>query len=354
MQQRDIVQINISKKLLLEILDKIKTTRIGIVGDGCLDIYWDADMRLSELSRETPHFPLPVVSERIYPGAGGNVAANVKSLQAGSTYFLSYIGKDWRGEKLYTILDELGICSEFVLADDNWITPAYCKPVRKGYSDIRYEDPRIDFENRAALSIEQETYFIRNLIALSEEVDVLIVCDQFSYGVVGDRVRTVLEELADQGKIIVADSRSRIGLFRNVIIKPNELEAHMAVYNEQVSDDMSPDSLANTAVRLYERNNAPVVITMGSKGSLWYSGDQVYWAKSIPVEPPIDIVGAGDTFLAAFSCAYGAGFSGPDCIAFANLASSVVIQKIGMTGTASPEEIKEQADKMLFCKGDSL
>ena len=32
-------------------------------GDGCLDVYWHADMTRSELSRETPHHNLPVVQE---------------------------------------------------------------------------------------------------------------------------------------------------------------------------------------------------------------------------------------------------------------------------------------------------
>ncbi|MGI6570834.1 MAG: bifunctional heptose 7-phosphate kinase/heptose 1-phosphate adenyltransferase [Caldicoprobacterales bacterium] len=351
MQHTDIIKSVINRELVLDILEKIKTTRIGIIGDGCLDIYWDADMRLSVLSRETPHFPLPVVRERIYPGAGGNVAANVRSLQAGSTYILSCIGKDWRGESLLSVLAELGIDTRFMLTDDNWITPAYCKPVRQGYSDVKYEDPRIDFENRTALSLDRETELIDNLTALSKEVDVLIVCDQFNYGVIGERVCTALAELAGQGRIVVADSRTRIGLFRNVIIKPNELEARMAVNQGEVSADMNFEDLAEAAVRLYERNSAPVVITMGSGGSLWYSGEKLHRAESIPVEPPIDIVGAGDTFLAAFSCAYGAGFSGPACIAFANLASSVVIQKIGMTGTASPDEIIEASNKLLSGKG---
>lgn len=57
-----------------------KNARIGIIGDFCVDIYWHADMRKSELSRETPHYPLPIVGERVYLGAGGNVAANLAAL----------------------------------------------------------------------------------------------------------------------------------------------------------------------------------------------------------------------------------------------------------------------------------
>ena len=49
---------------LEEILSRLADVSIAVVGDGCLDVYWEADMTRSQLSRETPHFPLPVVKER--------------------------------------------------------------------------------------------------------------------------------------------------------------------------------------------------------------------------------------------------------------------------------------------------
>ena len=36
-------------------LEAVDGAKICLIGDFCLDIYWHADMRLSELSRETPH-----------------------------------------------------------------------------------------------------------------------------------------------------------------------------------------------------------------------------------------------------------------------------------------------------------
>ena len=51
-------------------LKKLGKGRIGVIGDFCLDVYWHADMTKSELSRETPHFPLPIVQERLSPGEG--------------------------------------------------------------------------------------------------------------------------------------------------------------------------------------------------------------------------------------------------------------------------------------------
>ena len=64
------------------LLEKISKVKIGILGDLCLDVYWHADMRQSELSRETPHYPLPVVEERFSLGGAANVCANAAALGA--------------------------------------------------------------------------------------------------------------------------------------------------------------------------------------------------------------------------------------------------------------------------------
>lgn len=65
-------------------LEAVDGAKICLIGDFCLDIYWHADMRLSELSRETPHYPLPIVEERFSPGGAGNVACNIAALRPGS------------------------------------------------------------------------------------------------------------------------------------------------------------------------------------------------------------------------------------------------------------------------------
>ena len=52
-----------------------------------------------------------------------------------------------------------------------------------------------------------------------------------------------------------------------------------------------------------------------------------------------------NTFLSAFAAAYAAGVPGETALAFANLASSVTVKKIGATGTASPDEILRAFDR---------
>ena len=97
----DLLKEPMTRGELAGLLAKADHARIGLMGDLCLDMYWHCDMRLSELSRETPHYPMPVVQERYAPGGAGNAACNMAALKPGK---LCVIGSQ---------LDEAGIAKLF-------------------------------------------------------------------------------------------------------------------------------------------------------------------------------------------------------------------------------------------------
>lgn len=329
----------INGEKLNEILEGISRIKAALIGDICLDVYWRADMTKSELSRETPHFPLPVVEERMSPGAGGTVASNIAALRPASIYVLSVTGNDWRGRILLEEFVKRGIDTSGIIISDRIVTNAYCKPLRKGISEIEYEDPRIDFANYGTLPAEDEERLLKGIDRVAAEIDVLCVSDQFIYGCVTERIREKIMELGRQGLTVVADSRYRIALYKDVILKPNELEGYRAVYGDTWSRKVSFEEQVDAAIMLAAKNNSKVCMTLGDKGCVYVEKGNATHIPSYEVKPPIDICGAGDTFLAAFSCAMAAGSTGIEAASFANMAASVTIKKLGMTGTASPEEI---------------
>lgn len=323
-------------------LARIRDVRVCVLGDVCLDLYWFADMRKSLLSRETPHFPLPIVGERYSPGGAGNVMANVKALGVKELIPISVMGCDWRGFLLKKSFAERGISTESILETEELLTPTYCKPFRKGISDTEYEDPRLDFENFIPLCERDEEQIIGSLREVSKRVDVIAVSDQYMNGVVTPRVRQTLAELGKSGVRIVVDSRDRVLEFEHVLVKPNEVESARAVGLDMSALQVTAENYASVAQKLFEKNGTPAIVTLGSKGALWADAAGVSYAATKKAKPPIDIVGAGDTFLSAFCCAYAAGLTGGKALAFANLASGVTVKKIGTTGTASPEEILQK------------
>jgi rfaE bifunctional protein kinase chain/domain len=335
----------LTKDRLIEILDKMHNVRVGIIGDGALDIYWVADMTRSELSRETPHFPLPVVKERYSGGGCANVAANVSALQPAFVTIITMIGNDWRGRLFIKTLAENNIKTDDLVISDEKVTPAYCKPIRKGISDVEYEDPRLDFQNYSELTPEEESRVITNLENVSGQVDVIVVVDQILYGIVTEKVRKKLSEITNSGIPVIVDSRDRIGLYSGVIVKPNETEACRVIDRDINPRKINENLICQAAKEINKRNNCPTIVTMGSRGALWVDDEVITKIPTISAEPPIDICGAGDTFLSAFSCAFKAGASGPEAISIANLASGVTVKKIGTTGTATREEIIDKFEE---------
>lgn len=324
------------------ILGGLKNVRICVLGDVCLDMYWYADMKRSRISRETPHYPLPIVEEHYFPGGCGNVINNVYALGVKKLVPISVVGNDWRGYLLNRWFQENVIDSSNIFISNRSITPCYCKPLRMGISDVVYEDPRLDFENFEELAKEDENRIIDALEQVVGQVDIIAVSDQYRFGVVTARVREKLAELGMQGVPIVVDSREKMQEYHDVIVKPNEVEAAMAIGENITNLDMSDEDYADIAQRLFARNKKPVVVTLGERGSIWCDERGICFAPTQKATPPIDIVGAGDTFLSAFSCAMATGAEGSRALAFGNLVAGVTVKKIGTTGTASPKEIADK------------
>lgn len=324
-----------------DLLGRIGGAKLALIGDLCLDAYWTADMRLSELSRETPHHPLPVISERYSPGGAGNVACNVAALQPKALTVLGLLGNDWRGDQLEKSLKAAGVNTDALIRDDDVVTNTYIKPLRTGISSVIYEDPRLDFENRKPISEELSERLCRALDEI--EFDVLLVSDQMRFGIGTEKVRAKICELGAKGKRILVDSRDRAGTYRNVMLKPNEVEAARLLGREQF-DANDPDALLTFAkdavAEVAQRTGTDAVITLGGLGCVTCAGGEVKHCPGVKVEGPIDTVGAGDTFLSAMGSALAAGESLELAARFASLASSVTIKQLNTTGVATPEALR--------------
>ena len=316
--------------MLFPELDNI---RAAVIGDFCLDVYWYADMTKSELSRETPHFPLPVTKEVTSPGGAGNVANNLAALKIAAVYAIGVAGCDWRGEEMLSVLKARGIDTSGIVRAFDRFTNTYIKPCKVGFAGEPVEDARIDFEAREKLDEKSEAEILKRLDEITEKVDVICVCDQMAYGCITEKVRARLIELGKAGKTVIVDSRDRIGLYTDVIVKPNDIEAARA------AGEKDP---AKCAEILSKKTGRPAIVTCGADGCVVYENGE---AKKVPanknITGPTDICGAGDTFLSAFSVSVASGKSLKDSAAFANSASCVTVHKLGQTGVASREEIAQ-------------
>jgi bifunctional ADP-heptose synthase (sugar kinase/adenylyltransferase) len=250
------------------------------------------------------------------------------------------IGDDGEGYELGQALHKLPmVVQTHLVACAARRTPTYTKPMLCRSGEAPRELNRLDIKNRQPLPREVEEILLEKLPALWESVDALLVLDQVSEvecGVVTARVRERLAEMGerDPGKIVIADSRERIGLFRNVWLKPNERECLRAVG--------STGEISGAITALAKRTQRPVFCTCSERGMLVAENNETtpILVPAYTVQGPIDPVGAGDSSSAALACALAAGVSHVEAAAFANLIASITIKQIGLTGTASPEQIR--------------
>ena len=335
-----IVYPGITRERLTMILEKIKNVQVVLLGDVCLDVYWKADMRLSELSRETPHYPLPVIEERMSPGGGGNVVANLSALAPAAVRVVSSIGTDWRGRELKRLLTDLHADTDGLTESEAFVTNTYIKPLRSGISDVIYEDPRLDFTNYRQINAAEENAVIDALEqAVKRGCDVLCVSDQMPFGIVTEKVRRKVIELAAQGLPVIADSRDRASQFTGVTLKPNEIEGARAV-GIDVLQSGDINEYSSIAQKLACQNKGQVFMTVGANGSLVTEGESVWHIPAHKIDGPVDIVGAGDSSLSGFSLAVAAsGANLQEAACIAGLCSEVTIQQLHTTGTAPAEKI---------------
>lgn len=330
------------KELPLEdMLARIEKVRLAVLGDLCLDVYWHADMTRSELSRETPHFPLPVTREIFSLGGAANVCANAAAMGVASVTALGVVGDDWRGMVLRRCCEDQHIHTGALVEVPGRMTNAYCKPIRHGISDVAYEDPRLDFCDSRPQDKAAEEKLLEQLKKL--DADVLCVSDQLKDGCITPAIREQVLKLSRDGMLVVADSRDRIQLYPGAVCKPNEVEGYMAVHGCRPPKDVTMEDFARCASQLSAMTGRDVFMTLGSQGCLHACDGALSHVSAAAAPEQIDFVGAGDTMLAALSAGLAAGAAPVAAMTFANLCASVTIGKIGTTGTASPEEIRRAA-----------
>jgi sugar/nucleoside kinase (ribokinase family) len=203
----------------------------------------------------------------------------------------------------------------------------------------------LDIKNRHPVALELQNEIARRLDAVAAECDAIIVADQVSEpdcGVVTTAIRKRLGELGSRypAKVILADSRERIGQFENVLVKPNQTECLRAEGVAATAADRA--AIETAALRLAFRVRRPVYCTLGGQGALYADSDRVSRVPGYPVAGPIDIVGAGDSTTAGIVCALCAGAEPLEAAALGNLVASITIQQIGTTGTATPEQVLDR------------
>jgi rfaE bifunctional protein kinase chain/domain len=333
---------------LKRLLPKLKSRRIGVLGDLMLDRYlWGTASRLS------PEAAVPVVdfaeqSECL--GGAGNVAANLASLGARVEAF-GLVGEDEPGQALRSCLREAGIAERGAVADKSRVTTVKTRVIARHQQIVR-----IDRERRDPVAAPLEEKLFRLLLASLKKLDGLVLSD-YDKGLITDafaeRVLGACHHL--KVPVFVKPKTSRLYAYRGArVIICNTKEAGFFV-TRSLHDEKSLEEAGRNLLAHF--GCSAVVITRTEKGmSLFEESSPRYItipATSFEVtyarvgQPGVergatgrqvfDVTGAGDTVLSVLSIAVAAGASLPDAAVLANTAAGVVVGKLGTASVTVPE-----------------
>ena len=314
--------------------------KVVVAGDFCLDRYLHIDPALEEVSLET-HLPAhQVVEVRPQPGGAGTVLANVAALAPAALRAVGFCGWDGEGYELMRGLRELGADVSRFVRTRRRRTFTYTKPLVIRPGSPPEELSRLDIRDRTPTPRPLVGRIIAGLRAAAADADAGILLEQATdtlNGVLSPPVKQAVAELAGagEGKVFIADSRCDAGGFAGVHVKVNRAELRRR-FADADSD------LEALAARWSAETGRCVFVTLGPDGLIGAEpSGAVHRAAGIPVEGPVDVVGAGDAVTAHLALALAAGASPPEAMELANLAGSVVVREIGTTGTATIDELDE-------------
>ncbi len=322
---------------IAQLLDSISRTSIGVLGDFCLDAYWQIDQSTPESSLETGKPTLAVTQQRYSPGGAGNVVHNLVALGTRRVAVFGVIGNDLFGEELRRQMAELGAASGFTVQRGDWQTPVYAKPYRGAE-----EQSRIDFGRFNVLSIESERVLIHQITEEIRNLDALVINQQLPRSIFTPVLVEALNSLARSRpeKVFLVDARNRIPDFQSMICKLNAVEA-ARLFGKQIRDNesASDEELEHYAKQIFVRTMKPVFITRSRRGILLFDGTAAIRIPAAVITEPTDPVGAGDTVVAALAASLSARSGLKESAWFAALAATVTVRKLQQTGTATPDEI---------------
>jgi len=323
------------------ILGKIVDARIGVIGDFCLDVYWNIDKSKSEISIETGLMTKPVATQNYKIGGAGNVANNLKAMGVGNVKCFGVTGQDPFGYQMRALMNDLNINhAGLVEQKESWNTHVYIKPIEEGG-----ELSRIDFGCKNSISDETASNLLGKLATEVKNLDAVIINQQVTEGIHNSKTfQKGLQEVinANPDKLFFLDSRNCAELYGNTIRKINSYEALKLCNIACEPDDVVAEKDAiESAKKLQSKWHKTLFVTRGPRGCIVLDEKGVNIIPGLHITSKTDTVGAGDSMLSGIAGAMASSYDPVTAAAFGNFVAGVTVQKLYQTGTASPHEIKK-------------
>jgi rfaE bifunctional protein kinase chain/domain len=321
---------------LLGIVERFSQRRILVVGDSIADQFIHG--AISRVSREAPVFILRHEQTETVPGGAANCAFNLASLGA-TVSLVSVAGDDEAGRALVEKLNTAGVDCRSLITSKAIQTTTKVRILAGQLHSTRQQVIRIDYEGEPLSDPEVRSRLHESVRQQTKTADAVIISD-YSYGVADVDMSTLARDAAAARKIpLLADSRFQLSNFAGFTsATPNEDEVEHLLGKE--FGEVDELEVASEELRSRLGYHA-LLVTRGSHGMmLLEAGGPPVHLDAVGAHEPVDVTGAGDTVMAAYTLALASGSSFTDAARLANYAGGLVVMKRG-TASVTPKELRD-------------
>lgn len=309
-----------------------KSPKVLVIGDLIVDQYlWGSCERISP---EAPVQVIEVGRETTVLGGAGNVVNNLKELGA-RVDIISVVGNCQISAELLKLLANIKVQSKYLVTQKNRISSKKTRIIASQQQVVRY-----DRESSDDINSESQNTIIKTFEEIVNNYEVILLSD-YGKGILTNTLTQSLIKIANQykKKVLVDPKGTDYLKYKDAfLLTPNKKEASIAT-KINIIDDVS---LTNAIVKLKSICNLDVSLITLSEGGIAIYDDRLRTHPTTAKEV-FDVTGAGDTVLASLGFAIACDLKIDEAVAFSNLASGVVVGKIGSSTVTLNEVIEYES-----------
>jgi rfaE bifunctional protein kinase chain/domain len=321
---------------LSECVEQFSSKTVVLLGDFVAD-----EFRFGEISRVSREAPVLILKHRetqLVPGGGANAANNLASLGA-RVLPVTAVGNDPAGDALIANFRRKRVNVSGIIRVKGWTTPTKSRFLAGWAHTTAQQVLRVDYEPQSPLPDAVRKKLLQHLSAKLRKAHALAISD-YGFGVATPELVQQATRKRKNDLPITLDARYRLHTYAKAGISaatPNEAEIEEQ-HHTTIGQDIEQLARAGRAT-LAAMKLQSLLITRGRHGvALFGADDQL---TQIPVhgsDQAVDVTGAGDTVLAAYTLALACGASPLEAAHIANIAGGLVVMKRG-TATVSRDEL---------------
>jgi D-beta-D-heptose 7-phosphate kinase / D-beta-D-heptose 1-phosphate adenosyltransferase len=304
-----------------------KVPKILVIGDLIVDHYlWGSCDRIS------PEAPVQVVNvkkESVVLGGAGNVINNLQSLGA-HVDILSVIGVCKVSKELTEMIKDIKVDTKYLITQDDRITSKKTRIIAAHQQVVRY-----DIESNKEIDNNSQTSLLQTFNEVIKSFDLVLLSDYGKGILTFDLTQSIIKSAKQNQKKVLVDPKGKnYSKYKGAyLLTPNKKEASEAT-NIPITDNKA---LSSALLALKKKCELSIsIITLSEEGVAIFDDE----LRILPTaaKEVFDVTGAGDTILASLGFAISCDIEINKAVQFANLASGVVVGKIG-SATVTLNEI---------------